>query len=43
MQTNGHWADVGGSNPGSFDITAKEHYGEGLRIPLYAFIVKVSI
>lgn len=33
MQTNGHWADVGGSNPGSFDITAKEHYGEGLRIP----------
>lgn len=33
MQTNGHWADVGGSNPGSFDITAKEHFGEGLRIP----------
>ncbi len=33
MQTNGHWADVGGSNPGSFDVTAKEHYGEGMRIP----------
>lgn len=33
MQTNGHWADMGGSNPGSFDITAKEHYGEGVRIP----------
>ncbi|MEW5922236.1 MAG: hydantoinase B/oxoprolinase family protein [Bacillota bacterium] len=33
MQCNGHWADVGGSVPGSFDITAKEHYGEGLRIP----------
>ena len=29
----GHWADVGGSVPGSFDITAKEHFGEGLRIP----------
>ncbi|RJX27314.1 MAG: hydantoinase B/oxoprolinase family protein [Dethiobacter sp.] len=33
MQCNGHWADVGGSVPGSFDIRAKEHYGEGLRIP----------
>ena len=33
VQTNGHWADVGGTVPGSFDITAKEHYGEGLRIP----------
>lgn len=33
MQVNGHWADVGGSNPGSFDVTSKEHYGEGLRIP----------
>ncbi len=32
-QSNGHWADVGGSVPGSFDITAKEHFGEGLRIP----------
>jgi N-methylhydantoinase B len=29
---NGHWADVGGRVPGSFDITAKEHYGEGTRI-----------
>jgi N-methylhydantoinase B len=32
-QSNGHWADVGGSVPGSFDITAREHYGEGLLIP----------
>ena len=32
-QSNGHWADVGGTVPGSFDITAKEHFGEGLRIP----------
>ena len=28
-QANGHWADVGGSVPGSFDINAKEHFGEG--------------
>jgi N-methylhydantoinase B len=32
-QSNGHWADVGGTVPGSFDITAKDHFGEGLRIP----------
>jgi N-methylhydantoinase B len=25
LQSNGHWADVGGSVPGSFDITAREH------------------
>ena len=31
--SNGHWADVGGSVPGSFDINAKEHFQEGLRIP----------
>jgi N-methylhydantoinase B len=31
-QSNGHWADIGGGVPGSFDITAKEHFGEGLRI-----------
>jgi N-methylhydantoinase B len=31
-QSNGHWADIGGGAPGSFDITAKEHFGEGLRI-----------
>lgn len=30
--SNGHWADIGGSVPGSFDITAKEHFAEGLRI-----------
>lgn len=40
MQTNGHWADVGGSNPGSFDITAKEHYGEGIRIPPIRIVSK---
>jgi N-methylhydantoinase B len=33
MQSNGHWADVGGSVPGSFDVQSQEHYGEGLRIP----------
>ena len=32
-QSNGHWADVGGSVPGSFDVNATEHFGEGLRIP----------
>ena len=32
-QSNGHWADIGGTVPGSFDIYAKEHFGEGLRIP----------
>jgi N-methylhydantoinase B len=32
-QSNGHWADVGGSVPGSFDINARDHFGEGLRIP----------
>jgi len=31
-QSNGHWADIGGSTPGSFDITAQTHFGEGLRI-----------
>ena len=31
-QSNGHWADIGGSVPGSFDINAREHFGEGLRI-----------
>lgn len=31
-QNKGHWADIGGSVPGSFDITAKDHFGEGLRI-----------
>lgn len=33
MQTNGHWADVGGSNPGSFDVKSRYHFGEGIRIP----------
>jgi N-methylhydantoinase B len=31
--SNGHWADVGGSVPGSFDVRAKEHFAEGLRVP----------
>lgn len=31
-QSNGHWADIGGSTPGSFDINARTHFGEGLRI-----------
>jgi len=26
-QSNGHWADIGGSVPGSFDVNAKEHFG----------------
>ncbi|MBI2964422.1 MAG: hydantoinase B/oxoprolinase family protein [Deltaproteobacteria bacterium] len=33
LQSNGHWADVGGSVPGSFNIVARDHYGEGMRIP----------
>lgn len=31
-QTNGHWADVGGPVPGSFNVNAKEYYAEGFRI-----------
>jgi len=31
-QTNGHWADVGGPVPGSFNVMANEYYAEGLRI-----------
>src|SRR5699024_1272621 len=30
---NGHWSDMGGSVPGSFDVGAKDLYGEGMRIP----------
>ncbi|WP_458413159.1 hydantoinase B/oxoprolinase family protein [Schinkia sp. CFF1] len=40
MQTNGHWADMGGSTPGSFDIRAKEHFGEGVRIPPVRIVSK---
>ncbi|NMA17780.1 MAG: hydantoinase B/oxoprolinase family protein [Clostridiaceae bacterium] len=29
----GHWADVGGSTPGSLNSVAEEHFEEGLRIP----------
>lgn len=32
-QSAGHWADIGGSVPGSFDTSAREHFGEGVRIP----------
>lgn len=31
-QNKGHWADVGGTVPGSFDVNARDHFGEGLRI-----------
>ncbi len=31
-QSNGHWSDMGGSVPGSFDVLAKEMFREGLRI-----------
>lgn len=31
-QTNGHWADVGGPVPGSFNVLAREYFAEGLRI-----------
>ncbi|MFD1588254.1 hydantoinase B/oxoprolinase family protein [Halorientalis brevis] len=32
-QSNGHWADVGGPAPGSFNINAQHHFAEGMRIP----------
>ncbi len=31
-QSNGHWSDMGGSVPGSFDVMAKEMFREGIRI-----------
>jgi N-methylhydantoinase B len=31
--SKGHWADIGGSVPGSFDIRARDHFSEGVRIP----------
>lgn len=31
-QSNGHWADVGGSVPGSFDVLARDMFREGIRI-----------
>lgn len=31
-QNKGHWADIGGNVPGSFDVSATEHFSEGLRI-----------
>ena len=33
LQSKGHWTDVGGSVPGSFDINAKEMFREGIRLP----------
>ncbi|MCA1494243.1 hydantoinase B/oxoprolinase family protein [Ensifer sp. NBAIM29] len=31
-QSNGHWSDLGGSVPGSFDVAAREMFREGMRI-----------
>lgn len=31
-QSNGHWSDLGGSVPGSFNVTAHEMFGEAVRI-----------
>ncbi|WP_200840946.1 hydantoinase B/oxoprolinase family protein, partial [Geminicoccus flavidas] len=31
-QSNGHWSDVGGSVPGSFDVSARDMFREGIRI-----------
>ena len=31
-QANGHWADMGGSVPGSFDVTARDMFKEGIRV-----------
>jgi len=31
-QSNGHWSDVGGSVPGSFDVLARDMFREGIRI-----------
>lgn len=33
-RSNGHRADIAGCQPGSFDIQAHDHFGEGLRITL---------
>ncbi len=31
-QSNGHWSDMGGSVPGSFDVMARDMFREGIRI-----------
>jgi N-methylhydantoinase B len=31
-QSNGHWSDLGGSVPGSFDVAARDMFREGVRI-----------
>ncbi len=40
LQSKGHWTDVGGSVPGSFDYTAKDMFGEGIRIPAVRVVDK---
>lgn len=38
-QSNGHWSDLGGSVPGSFNVTAHEMFGEAVRItPIRLFL-----
>jgi N-methylhydantoinase B len=37
-QSAGHWSDIGGSVPGSFDISLRDYYGGGLRITPLRFI-----
>ncbi len=31
-QSNGHWSDLGGSVPGSFDVSARDMFREAVRI-----------
>jgi len=31
--SSGHWLDIGGSEPGGFNMTARSVYDEGLRLP----------
>lgn len=33
VMTRGHWPDVGGQRPGSYDLRTWDVFGEGLRIP----------
>lgn len=43
VTVNGHWSDVGGSVPGSFDIEASEFYSEGVRIPVTKIVERGKI
>ena len=36
----GHWADVGGTTPGSLSSVAEEHFEEGIRIPPIRIVEK---